>query len=258
MLPVYRMRDGYDSLSRNEETFQECYSLLNNQHTLLIFAEGSHSLNRRIRVLSKGFTRIVFGALEQNSSNEIDIIPIGFNYSDAKEFGSSVSVYYGKPISANYYWKNYDKIESVTELRKEVSKQLKTLTTHIEDQNNYEEIVQHFKADDFLYPEKVNKILENLDALPPIPVKRKKSFNPLFLLVKINSIFPILIWRKIFPNIKEVEYISTFRFTVGITAFPLFYLLQTCIISYFFGGRIGLIYLILSVLAVFLLAKTKK
>jgi len=257
MLPIYRIRDGYDSLSRNEETFQKCYEILNNKQTVLIFAEGSHSLNRRIRVLTKGFTRIAFGALEEDPDNEIDIIPIGYNYSDAEEYGSSVSVYYGKPISANYYWNNYDKNESATELINAVSKQLKTLTTHIEDKNNYEEIVQHFQADDFLYPEKVNKKLENSGALPPIPAKRKKSFNPLLLLVKINSIFPLLVWRKVFPNIKEEEYISTFRFTVGVTAFPVFYFIQTCMVSYFFGIKIGFIYLFLSILSIFLLAKTK-
>ena len=240
-----------------KKLFQECYRILNDNQTVLIFAEGSHSLNRRIRALSKGFTRIAFGALEKNSTNEIDIIPVGYNYSDASEYGSSVSVHYGKPISVNYYWDKYDKIESVTQLISAVSEQLKKLTTHIENKKNYEEIVQHFQADDFLDPEKVNKTLENLDALPPIPSKGKKRFNPLLLLVKINSIFPLLIWRKAYPKIKEVEYISTFRFTVGITAFPVFYFFQTCIISYFFGVSIGLIYLILSILAVFLLAKTK-
>lgn len=257
MLPVYRMRDGYDTISKNEETFQECYRILNDNQTVLIFAEGSHSLNRRIRALSKGFTRIAFGALEKNPNNEIDIIPVGYNYSDASEYGSSVSVHYGKPISVNHYRDKYDKIESVTQLINAVSKQLKKLTTHIEDKKNYEEIVQHFHANDFLDPEKVNKTLENLDALPPVPSKGKRSFNPLLLLVKINSVFPLLIWRKAYPKIKEVEYISTFRFTVGITAFPIFYCFQTLIVSFFFGGKIGLIYLILSILTVFLLTKTK-
>ncbi len=257
MLPIYRIRDGYDTLSKNEDTFQKCYKILDNKQTLLIFAEGSHSLQRRVRVLSKGFTRIAFGALEQNPNNEIDIIPIGYNYSDAEKYGSSASVYYGKPISVNYYWNKFDKNESAIELIHAVSKQLKMLTTHIEDRSNYDEIVQHFKADDFLYPEKVNKALEDIDTLPPIPAKKKNSFNPLLLLVKINSIFPLLIWKKVYPKIKETEYISTFRFTVGITTLPVFYLVQTAIISYFFGGEIGLIYLVISVLAVYILTKTR-
>ena len=108
-----------------------------------------------------------------------------------------------------------------------------------------------------MYPEKVNKTLENLDTLPPIPAKKKNNFNPLRLLVNINSILPILIWKKVYPKIKEKEYISTFRFSVGITALPILYLIQTAIISYFFGIEIGLIYLVISVLAVYILTKTR-
>ena len=258
MLPIYRIRDGYDTLSKNEATFQECYRILNMKRTLLIFSEGSHNLQRRVRVLSKGFTRIAFGALEYNPNNEIDIIPVGYNYSDAKEYGSKVSIYYGKPISVNYYWNNYDKTEAATILKNEVGDQLKKLTTHIKDATKHDEIAKHFHHDDFLYPEKVNKLLEDLNSLPPIPSKKKSRFNPLLLLVKINSLMPYLIWRKIiYPKIEENEYISTFRFTVGITAFPIFYSIQTGIISYFFGGQMGLIYFIVSLLIAYFLAKTK-
>jgi hypothetical protein len=259
MLPIYRIRDGYDTLSKNEETFQKCYNILDKKQTLLIFAEGSHNLQRRVRVLSKGFTRIAFGALEHNPNNEIDIIPIGYNYSNAKEYGSKVSVYYGTPISVNYYWKNYDKNESVIALKSVVRDQLKKLTTHIEDSSKHDEIIKHFRDDDFLYPEKINKKLEDLNSLPPIPSKKKNYFNPLILLVKINSLLPYLIWRtKIYPKIKEDEYISTFRFTVGITAFPIFYLLQTGIVSYFFGWYFGFYYLSFSLLTAYILVKTKR
>lgn len=258
MLPVYRIRDGYDTLSKNDDTFNKCYDILDNKQTLLIFAEGSHSLQRRVRALSKGFTRIAFGALEHNPKNEIDIVPIGYNYSDPKKFGSKASVYYGKPISVNHYWENFDKTESVVRLKREVSDQLKKLTTHVEDKSNHDEIVKNFHNDEFLYPEKVNKKLTQPNLLSPIKTsKRNKFLNPFRLFVSINSIFPLLIWKRIFPKIKEEEYISTFRFTVGITAFPIFYLFQTGIIAYFFGSTLAIIYLITSFLLVFLLAKTE-
>lgn len=256
MIPVYRMRDGYDTLSKNEDTFQKCYRILDDNEAILIFAEGSHNLQRRVRALSKGFTRIAFGALEHNPKNEIDIIPIGFNYNDAKEYGSKVSVHYGKPISVNYYKDNFDKLESVIELKKEVSKHLKKLTTHIEDKNNHDEIIKYFQADDFLYPEKVNRKLENLDAFSPVQAPIKKKFSPLLLLVKMNSLLPLLIWKKVYPKIKEDEYISTFRYAVGITTFPVFYFLQMGIVSYLFGGFIATIYLAISFLSVYVLAKT--
>ena len=201
--------------------------------------------------MSKGFTRIAFGAVEHNPKNEIDIIPIGYNYSDAKKYGSKASVYYGKPISVNHYWNNYDKTESVIKLKKEVSDQLKTLTTHIEDKNSHDEIVKNFENDEFLYPEKANTKLENLDSLSTIKPKKKNKFlNPIRLLVFLNSIFPILIWKKVSPKIKEEEYISTFRFAVGVISFPVFYFLQTGILAYLLNFRTAFIYMIFSFLSV--------
>lgn len=258
MLPVYRIRDGYDRLGKNEHTFNECYEILDKKETLIIFAEGSHSLKRRIRPLSKGFTRIAFGALDHNSKNEIDIIPIGYNYSDATIFGSSVSVYYGKPISVNQYWKNNDKIESAAQLKNAVSDQLKELTTHIEDLSNYDKIEKRFKKNEFLVPEKVNDRIKNLDLDLPNELKKPKNYyNPLMFLVQINSILPYMIWKKVQPTIKEEEYISTFRFSVGITAFPIFYIIQTACLAYFLNTTYATIYLIGCFLSVYLLVQTK-
>lgn len=257
MLPIFRMRDGFETLSQNEAVFQQCFKILKNQKSLLIFPEGNHNLQRRVRILSKGFTRIVFGALEQNPEKEIVIVPIGINYSDPTNYASEVSLYYGKPISTNYYYENFDKNESVTKLKNEVSDQLKILTTHIENTNQYEEIANHFHPEEFLFPEKINTKLETLQIFSAAVSDKKNNFNPLALPVKINSIFPLWIWRNIASKIEEKEFISTFKFTLGITAFPLFYGLQAGIISSLFGIIYGTIYLIFSFLFVYILTKTK-
>ncbi|RLD85264.1 MAG: acyltransferase, partial [Bacteroidetes bacterium] len=109
-------------------------------------------------------------------------------------------------------------------------------------------------------PEKVNEKLKfiNLNTPPQKSKKLKNKFNLLQLIVSINSFFPLLIWKKVKPTIKQKEYIATFRFAVGITAFPIFYFIQKGIITYFFGSTIGWVYLILSFLSVFLLTKTHK
>ena len=64
MLPIYRMRDGKETLAKNEEIFNQCYDILNNKKCLLIFPEGTHDIKRWVRPLSKGFIRITFGALK--------------------------------------------------------------------------------------------------------------------------------------------------------------------------------------------------
>ena len=257
MLPIYRIRDGFESLSNNEAVFQNCYSLLEKQSAILIFPEGNHNLKRRVRILSKGFTRIVFGALEHNPNNEIVIVPVGINYSEPTKYASKVSLYYGKPIDVRPYWENYDKNDSVTNIKEDVREQLKLLTTHIEDLENYDSISNHFEADSFLFPEMVNKKIASSTNFPPAITAEKNQFNILEFLVKINSFFPLLIWKFIAPKIEEEEFIGTFKFTVGITAFPLFYVLQTGIIYYFFGGIYATIYITASFLSVFVLTKTK-
>ena len=98
MLPIYRIKDGITGLSRNEEVFQKCYKILNNKGTVLIFPEGNHNIQRRLRVLSKGFTRIILGALEANPDLEIVVVPIGINYTNAKKFASSVHLVFGEAI----------------------------------------------------------------------------------------------------------------------------------------------------------------
>jgi len=257
MIPIYRIRDGINSISKNDEIFEYCYQLLNKRQAVLIFSEGSHNMQRRIRPLSKGFTRIVFGALDQNPDQEIDIIPVGFNYSNAKKYASDVSIYYGKPISVNHYWNNPEKNKSAVELKNEVSKNLKKLTTHIEDSNKHDEIIKYFREDDFLFPEKVNKKLENLSNLEPLEIEKENQFNLLNPIVKFNSFFPLMIWKYAYSKVKEDEYISTFRFSVGITTFPFFYLLQAWLVSIFFTSTFGFVYLILSFLSVYLLTKSK-
>ena len=80
LMPIYRIRDGIEQLGKNQKIFEQCFSILNSQKALMIFPEGSHDKRRTIRPISKGFSRIVFGALERNPKLKIQIIPVGITY----------------------------------------------------------------------------------------------------------------------------------------------------------------------------------
>jgi len=181
------------------------------------------------------------------------------NYTNPERYAGEVSIYFGKPFSVSPFWEMENRTKAIQEIKKVASKKLKVLTTHIDDLDNYETIVNCFDKKEFLFPEKVNKKLETLDLTKPLKrnAKKKVGFNPLLLLVKINSFFPLLVWHKIEPKIKQKEFLSTFKFAVGITLFPLFYFFQKIIVAYFFGATIGSIYLICSFLSVFILSKTR-
>jgi 1-acyl-sn-glycerol-3-phosphate acyltransferase len=259
MIPIYRMRDGKETLTKNEEIFSKCYDILNEKKSLLIFPEGTHDIKRWVRPLSKGFTRIALGALTQSPELELHIVPIGLNYTEATLFGESVSVYYGKPILVNTYYNMKDINTSTLELKNIVHKKMKELTTHIEVEN-YDETITKLGNADFLNPIKINENLKDLSILDSDIAATKKPtilWRALKIVVAANSFLPILIYKFIEPNIKEIEFISTTKFAIGITAFPLFYFLQSLVVANFFGIQYGNIYALSSILMVLLLAKTK-
>lgn len=259
MLPIYRIRDGRDGLSKNEVVFNQCFEILSKSGTVLIFPEGNHNIQRRIRPISKGFSRIVFGALDRDSNTEIVILPIGLNYSNARKYGSSVSIYYGEEISVNKYWTNNenDLKEATINLIKEVSQGMKKLVTHIDDIENHDKIQAVFEENDFLDPHAVNQKIKKGVDIENSTKHESSSFNFLMPFVKANSFLPLLIWQWFYPKIKEEEFIATFKFTMGIILFPFFYVLQSAVVGYFFGLKTALIYLFLSFASIYLLTKSK-
>ena len=103
MLPVFRIRDGWSNLTNNNSIFECVSELLHAKELVVIFPEGSHNLARKVHPLSKGFTRVVFDTYEKYPDTQLDIVPIGLNFKNAKDFVDSASVYIGEPIDAGDY-----------------------------------------------------------------------------------------------------------------------------------------------------------
>jgi len=257
MMPIYRIRDGINSMGKNEEVFQKCFDILNNKGAILIFPEGSHNIQRRVRPLRKGFTRIVFGALEREPEQEVFVVPIGINFTNAVRYGSSVSLHYGKPILANDYWMDMDAGAAASALMQKVSKEMKKLVTHIEDQERHDAIAACFHEEEFLDPKRVNGKLKTQETLTPLEKKKGPSFNFLMPLVLANSFLPFRIWQYIYPRIEEVEFVATYKFAVGALLFPLFYFLQALLLAWLAGPVTAFVYLVLSFLSVYLLTKSR-
>jgi len=249
MIPIYRNRDGVNTIEKNSETFEQCTEILKNGEAIEIFAEGEHHLDRRIIPLKKGFARIILATLQKYPDLEIQIIPIGINYNSHLDFPASVSIYYGKSIKANPFFNLENPEDNFSEIVAKVFTSLKNLTLHIENRINYDQIVQNLENNniDYLNPFEANEMLKNIEGkLIKSTIKKSNInwFSPFILLAKLNSIFPLLIWRYIKSNIKEIIFTNTYRFAVIMTIFPLFYLIQTGIIFYLFNFDYAIIYLI--------------
>lgn len=107
MMPIYRIRDGYKNLSKNDHVFNTCKKLLLDEQAILIFPEGNHGLEYYLRPLTKGISRI--GLQTQVELTEaISIIPVGLNYFNHFSSGHKLIVSYGKPIVINDFVSAYE------------------------------------------------------------------------------------------------------------------------------------------------------
>lgn len=231
MIPVYRLRDGRDTVSRNHEIFATCAQLLKKGEALTMFPEANHNLKRRVRPLSKGFTRVLFKALEYAPELDIQIVPVGLNYQSAELFPDSAAVYYGVPISVQHLYDSNDLVGSALKIKNAVATSLKELTTHVEPESDYDEIIDYLNGENvnFLDPKATNILIKNWDSKTDYISKEKTSKSilsvmlcPLFLLINLPV---LLIWKLILkPKVWEPEFTGTLRFATAFIGF-IFYLL---------------------------------
>jgi len=100
MMPVYRIRDGYENLAKNQEVFDRCTEILRTGHSLCMFPEGNHGDKRFFRPLKKGLARIAFEA--ENTCDfklGLKIVPCGVDYSNYENVRGRLTVSYGDPIT---------------------------------------------------------------------------------------------------------------------------------------------------------------
>jgi len=250
MLPVYRVRDGWGKIMNNNAIFETCSELLHQNEVVVIFPEGSHNLERRVRPLSKGFTRIVFDTLEKYPDTDLQLIPVGLNFDNATQFPDSVALYFGNTISAKAFITD-NRNDSIVNLKKTIQSEISKLTTHIPI-NDYDNTLRKLDAVpvNYLKPKQVNACIdENFENCKPLPKSKIDWIRHLLKVLLIINIFPpYLIWKFVFqPKIKELEFVATFRFAVAITLVPIYLLIVAFVLSVLLSLKLAILY-VLSVL----------
>ncbi len=115
ILPIYRIRDGYGELGRNQEVFQYTVDVLKSNLPLCVLPEGNHEGQKRLRQLKKGIFRIAFQAEESTSTPlNLSIVPVGIDYSDYFNAGTDLTIVFGTPIKIADYLANYHDNEART------------------------------------------------------------------------------------------------------------------------------------------------
>lgn len=258
MIPIYRIRDGRESLQNNQAVFNTCADLLAQKNAILLFPEANHNFKRRVRPLSKGFTRILFNTLERAPETDIQIIPVGINYRNSLAFPDKVALFFGKPIAVKESYDPADIRFSVEAVKAKVSDSLQDLTTHIADEENYENILEQLKlvGADYLNPFAANKAIASLPENVEVKVTGIEGgeglglcrffFKGVFTVLNL----PVLLIWKIFvkPKVWEPEFMGTLRFGFSLLGYPIYFILVFVAVTWFFNPVMGS----LAVVALFL------
>ena len=138
ILPIYRIRDGFAELGRNQKVFDTTVEVLKSNIPLCILPEGNHEGCKRLRPLKKGIFRIAFQAEESAGYNlNLHIVPVGIDYSDYYHPGADLVVVFGTPIRIADYFEMYRENEqkAINTLVSVLSESMRSLIIHIPEQN---------------------------------------------------------------------------------------------------------------------------
>lgn len=141
ILPIFRIRDGYSALKKNETIFLKTIDAIKADNGLVILPEGNHIPEHRLRPLKKGFARIAFKAEEENDfSLDLKIVPFGLHYSDYNKIRSDLTINFGEPIPVSSYYDSYRNSPAVAinQLSAELFNRIKPLMIHIDSEEHYE------------------------------------------------------------------------------------------------------------------------
>ncbi|SIR47662.1 lysophospholipid acyltransferase family protein [Pontibacter lucknowensis] len=130
LIPIHRQADTPGVPIDNEATFRASYQALKERKTLLIFPEGTSFNERRLRKIKTGTARMALGAVAHMPAvANLQILPVGLNYSDPTRFRSDVFVNVGRPIAVAPYLTQYQQDEkgTVNELTDQIRQQLEKL-----------------------------------------------------------------------------------------------------------------------------------
>ena len=141
--PIYRIRDGFENLSKNEKQMNGAVNVLLDKKQLCLMPEGNQGNQHKLRPLVKGLFRIAYAAEDRLDGNaHVKIVPVGIDYSYYQHAGTDLVVTYGKPIEISEYLQLYleNPANGLNVLRDELSDRISNLMHDIKSIEHYDMI----------------------------------------------------------------------------------------------------------------------
>jgi 1-acyl-sn-glycerol-3-phosphate acyltransferase len=224
-LPIFRKKDGRDFKESNKKTFNTCYDILGDDGKIMIFPEGSHNLKKRLRPIKTGVSVIIDGAIEKYPDIDINIVPVGLNYSNSVNKNADYLVNYGKPIKLSHFNKLVGK-ERTSAVMDAIENGIKSLIIDFSEEEFYN--LYHYLCFDSQF------VKQNLSLIEQLAKRKKKTegitlyvlnnpseANEMLSLVEFNTTY--CKENEVKPSLfNKVNYHLLMNYVVLLIGFPLF------------------------------------
>ncbi len=262
MLPIYRIRDGIESLGRNQDTFNACAEIFKNGNSVQIFPEANHGEHHYLRMIRKGTARLAFDG-QSKIDHELFIIPCGLNYYSHMTPRRKVSVVFGEPIPVREYLNDFNESEA---------KGLNNLKTRIAE-GMKECLVIPEKTDD--YAQKAQEIFSRRNESRTFAELRKQAEGDfshielkektqstirkaLIFLFSLPNFLPLLLLSKFLSGIKDKVFWASFKYAFMIFVAPMWWLILVLVSGAFGMWQLGGLLVLASAISFFVRAELGK
>ena len=236
MMPIYRIRDGYGSLSKNDAIFETCKSILEQDKAILIFPEGNHGLEYYLRPLTKGVARIALQS-QKDIQQSIKIVPVGINYFNHFHSGNRLIIKYGESLDMQDYMELYNTHpqKGYRALMPDLADRMKTTLVIAEEAINYKDQKKIFQRSNESLS--FNELRSNLNN--PNKTNAYKTYTKLATFGRLFGILnfpPLLLCSYIIRHkTKEPIFQASIRIAIVILIFPIWLILCFLIMLYLKG-----------------------
>lgn len=201
MMPIYRIRDGKEKLSLNQQTFDLSVEVLKQKGIVLIFVEGMCEYQTTLLPLKKGAPRILLSCWQQGI--DAKVLPVWLRYHSFFSFGKKTEINFGNIFAKEVINNAASDGEAITNINSATSKELLTLC-------------------DIRYK-----------FLQPVSSLRLRLAIPAFAGFLFNYPFYLLVRSVVHPLTKNDMHYDSVMFGVLTLLYPFYALLLTCIVFHF-------------------------
>ncbi len=142
IMPIYRIKDGMQSLAGNIRTIDDAVDTLRDGVPFCIFPEGTHRPMHSLLPLTKGVFHIALKACgEMGDGKRLRVVPVGIEYGDYFRYRTSATVRFGCPIDITAYLASHSGTTQphlMELLRGELTERMRGLITYIPADGGFE------------------------------------------------------------------------------------------------------------------------